>query len=156
LKPALILLRSDDAPRVAELHTAAAEDPWPVQDYRNLLKLESALAMAIVRESDDSLAAFLLCQIALDTADVLMVATHPEIRRKGYARALLQSLLKRLGERGTARLTLDVAATNTAAIALYQSMQFVRDGLRPKYYKAGDKRVDAVLMSRPVARLPEP
>lgn len=154
MSPAAVILRSDDAPRIAALHGRAAEDPWPVQDYRALLKQESTLALGVVDEASDSLKSFVLCQIAVDTADILMVATGPNARRKGHARALLRSLIKRLGERGIARMTLDVAADNTEAIALYEAMAFAIDGRRPKYYSRNGTRIDAVLMSRPVTGLP--
>jgi len=154
LSPALIILRSDDAARVAELHANAAQDAWPVQDYRNLLKQTTSLAIGAIDEGTGTLSSFLVCQIAGDTADILMVATHPDFRRKGLARKLMHSLLKRAGERGIARLTLDVAADNRAAIALYESLEFVTDGQRLRYYRRGDDRIDAALMSRRVTRLP--
>lgn len=156
MTPAFIIARADDAPRMATLHAAAAENAWPVHAYRDLLKLNTTLALAKVRESDETLTAFILCQIAVDTADILMVATHPEQRRKGLAHSLTQSLIKRLGERGIARLTLDVAANNAPAIALYKGLGFIIDGRRPKYYTQGQERIDALLMSRPVTGLSIP
>lgn len=150
----MIVLRPDDAPRIAALHDAASKSPWPVQDYRSMLKQNTSLGLGIVDDGDDSLNAFVICQFAVDTADLLMVATHPNARRRGFARTLLRALLKRLGERGMARLTLDVAADNAGAIALYKAMEFAEDGRRPNYYKSDTGRIDAVLMSRSITGLP--
>ena len=153
MSPALIVLRPDDAARIATLHAAAADDAWPVQDYRNMLSQSTNLSFGICDDTSDTLKAFVLTQIAVDTADLLMVATHPGHRRKGLARHLLRGLLKRLGERGIARLTLDVAADNAGAIALYHAMGFAEDGRRPNYYKRDAGRIDAVLMSRTITGL---
>ena len=150
----LIVLKPDDAARLAALHHAATGDAWPVHEYRNTLQHGANLGLGICDEETDALSAFILCQIALDTADLLMVATHPGFQRRGLARTLLRALLKRLGERGTDRLTLDVASDNSAAIALYRTMGFAEDGRRPSYYKRETGRIDAVLMSRPVTGLP--
>ena len=154
MSPALIVLRPDDAPRIATLHNAATKDPWPVQDYRNMLSQSTHLGLGICDDTSDTLTAFVLSQIAVDTADLLMIATHPHYRRKGFARHLLRGLLSRLGERGIARLTLDVAADNGGAIALYHAMGFAEDGRRPNYYKRESWRVDAVLMSPAITGLP--
>lgn len=150
---AAIILKPDDAPRVASLHAAAAADAWPVEEYRTLLKQPTSFAMGVAEDPSDLLQSFLIAQIAMDTSDLLMIATAPDSRRQGLARFLLRSLLKRLGERGIERLTLDVAADNASAVALYESMRFVTDGKRPNYYRRPEGRVDAVLMSRPVAGL---
>ena len=154
MSPPLIVLRPDDAARVAALHAVSAHDPWPAHAYRSLLQQSTCLGLGICEETSDQLKAFLVCQMAVDTGDLLMVATHPDHRRKSLARTLIHALLKRLGERGAARLTLDVAADNERAIALYTSMGFAEDGRRPNYYTRGPSRMDAILMSRAVTGLP--
>jgi len=151
----LIVLRPDDAARIASLHAAATGNKgWPVQDYRTMLSQSAYIGFGIVDEKDDSLAAFLIAQKAVETSELLMVATHPAHRRRGLALTLLRSLLKRLSERGVSRLLLDVAEDNLGAIELYKSLDFTEDGRRSKYYRRGDKRVDAVLMSRAITGLP--
>lgn len=155
MSPPLIVLRPDDAARVASLHAAATgNDGWPVQDYRTMLSQSAYLGLAVVDEQDDSLAAFLIAQKAVETSELLMVATAPAHRRLGYARLLIRSLLKRLAERGFARLLLDVAEDNRSAIGLYSSLGFAEDGRRPNYYKRNEQRVDALLMSRAITGLP--
>lgn len=150
----LSVLRPDDAPRIAELHASAADDPWPVQDYRAMLSQSTCLSLGICDGTSGALNAFALTQIAVDSADLLIIATAPELRRNGLARALLRNLLNRFGERGLARFTLDVAEDNEGAIALYQSMGFAEDGRRPNYYRRAAGRIDAILMSRAITGLP--
>ena len=150
----MIVLRPGDAIRIAALHHAATQDGWPAEDYQNMLSQSTYLGLGMCAEKEDVLTAFAICQIAVDTADLLMIATDPHFRRKGYARALLVSLLMRLGERGLARLTLDVAEDNIGAVALYRALGFATDGRRPNYYRRASGRVDAVLMSRRITGLP--
>lgn len=154
MRPPLIILVTDDAARVATLHAETSPTPWTVGEYRQMLGDSNHFGLAIVDDSTDALSAFALCQLTAEFADILMVATHPSARRKGYARILLQSLLKRCGERGIARMTLDVAADNAPALQLYHSLSFSEDGRRNAYYRRAEKRVDAILMSRLVAGLP--
>jgi len=156
MSPAFVILSREDAPRAAALHAAAFEAPWPVHEFRNMLGAANHLALGIEGD-DESLAAFVVILTTPGSADVLTIATAPGHRRKGYARKLIRAALKHLGERGTERLLLDVAADNMAGIALYQALGFVEDGRRKAYYKRADQpRVDAILMSRPVAgQLPD-
>lgn len=143
----ILVLRADDAGRMSQLHMRSFDDPWSAMSFRGMLLDRTILPLGI--ELDGDLAAFILAQIVAGEADILTVATAPEHRRKGLAAALLRALVNRLGERGIARLTLDVAEDNAAARALYKDHGFAEDGRRPRYYTSGrDVPVDAVLMSR--------
>ena len=50
--------------------------------------------------------------------------THPEHRRRGYATALLKTLFAWVARKSLSMAYLQVTATNTQAIALYQSLGF--------------------------------
>ena len=150
MKPAILILRPDDAGALARIHATGFDHPWSAAAMRDLLKQPNVLALGI--EQETSLAAFLLVRMTADTGDILTLATDPDNRRKGLARQLIGAMLVRLGERGIARLTLDVAADNDAARALYGGLGFSQDGVRRNYYRrSGDTGMDAILMSRPVA-----
>ncbi|KAF5827994.1 acyl-CoA N-acyltransferase [Dunaliella salina] len=77
------------------------------------------------------------------------MAVSPGYQGRGLGRLLLKSILQASScyetEEGCICL-LEVQATNKAAIALYLSMGFQVDGVRPGYYENG---TDALLMSRP-------
>jgi [ribosomal protein S18]-alanine N-acetyltransferase len=142
-------LSTDDASGLARLHAEADADPWGETAFLDLLAQPSGFGLGLACEGE--LIAFLLVQIAAENADVLQIATHPDHRRAGHARALLSALETQLRLRGITRLTLDVAADNTPARAFYQDAGFTQDGRRPRYYTA--RRVapsDAILMSKPL------
>ncbi len=71
----------------------------------------------------------------LDEADVANVAVFPECRRKGAGDALVSAMTEYARENGLARLTLEVRASNSPAIALYEKHGFARIGLRKGYYE---------------------
>ena len=143
----LVVLRPDDAGRVAMLHAAGFPDPWSPSAFRDLLAESTSLGLGI--EQHGGLVGFVLVQIVAGEADILTIATAPELKRTGIATQLIQGLLTRLGERGIARITLDVAEDNTPARALYDRLGFAEDGRRPNYYTTGrDIPAAAILMSR--------
>ncbi len=150
MSPALIVLGPDNAGALARIHALGFDAPWGAADFRDLLSKPGVIALGI--EGKDALAAFILVQNSGESAEILTLAADPVFRRQGFAKKLVRAALRRLGERGTARLNLDVAADNSAGLALYTGLGFRRDGTRKDYYKRDvGARADAVLMSRAVA-----
>jgi RimJ/RimL family protein N-acetyltransferase len=75
----------------------------------------------------------------------LMVAsTH---RRRGIGRALLDQSVAWARGVGVRKLELHVFPHNEAAIALYESFGFRREGFRKAHYRRGSGYVDAILMA---------
>jgi ribosomal-protein-alanine N-acetyltransferase len=97
---------------------------------------------------DGRIVAYVVVWFVVDEMQIQNVTTDPAERRKGYAAELVRCALHRAEARGCRRITLEVRAGNTAAIALYEAFAFARVGVRPRYYTNGD---DAVLMERSVA-----
>ena len=52
--------------------------------------------------------------------------------------ALVVALLERLRGQGARRVSLEVRSRNAPAIALYRSLGFENEGVRPKYYRDGE------------------
>jgi L-phenylalanine/L-methionine N-acetyltransferase len=75
----------------------------------------------------------------------LMVGAR--FRRRGIGRALLEASVAWGRANGVAKLELHVFPWNTAAIALYESFGFEREGLRRAQYLRPDGFADAILMA---------
>ncbi|MDJ0736505.1 MAG: ribosomal protein S18-alanine N-acetyltransferase [Nostocaceae cyanobacterium] len=80
----------------------------------------------------------------LEEAHITILAVDPQYHRQGLGQALLYSLLLTAWERGLERATLEVRASNLAAISLYQKFGFKTAGKRPGYYK--DNGEDALIL----------
>ena len=82
--------------------------------------------------------------IVFDEGHITNLATHPQYRRQGVARSLMDQLILDSKERGVRYLTLEVRRTNSEAQELYQKLGFVHMGVRRKYYL--DNNEDALIM----------
>ena len=79
-------------------------------------------------------------------ADVgLMVAF--DARRQGVGTALMQAAVGWAREAGVRKLELHVFPWNDAAIALYETFGFEREGYRKRHYRRGGEFADAILMA---------
>lgn len=115
---------------------------WSSEEFAALLAAPGALL------SGDA-TSFVLGRVIADEAEVLMVATDPAQQRRGLARAALAAFCDTARARGAASVFLEVAATNTPAIALYSAANFAVQGTRRGYYRQADgTTVDALLLRR--------
>ncbi|GAC1348027.1 MAG: hypothetical protein NVSMB18_34940 [Acetobacteraceae bacterium] len=78
-----------------------------------------------------------LARAAADEAEILTLAVHPDGRRRGLARRLLNRAMEEAAERGAVAIFLEVAEANLAAQALYAGAGFAVVGQRPAYYPGG-------------------
>ena len=76
-------------------------------------------------------------------AELLRIAVHPRMRRRGIGSRLLHDFVEHSYERGARSCFLEVRADNQAAIALYRAHRFEDVSHRSAYYPDG---CDAVLM----------
>ncbi len=75
--------------------------------------------------------------LVLDELQITAVAVAPEHRRQGLGRQILHYLLNEAHGQGARQATLEVAADNTAALALYGQLGFSTAGIRRSYYRNG-------------------
>jgi [ribosomal protein S18]-alanine N-acetyltransferase len=87
---------------------------------------------------------YIIARYVCDECEIDALAVHPEFRRNGIARQLIQSIIDRCAKKGGKTVVLDVRSKNIPAIALYTGLGFVPHGKRTAYYGDGD---DAVLMT---------
>jgi ribosomal-protein-alanine N-acetyltransferase len=76
--------------------------------------------------------------LVVDELHITAVAVDPAQRRQGLGRQVLELLLAQAAARGAAHATLEVAAGNAAALALYGRCGFSTAGVRRAYYRNGD------------------
>ena len=144
MKVRIVPMNGDHLDEVAALERACFPDPWS----RNMLKeeLENDLAAFLVAlDEQGTVAGYAGLQVVLDEGYILNVAVRPDCRRRGVAGRLLQVFLDFARGNHLAFLTLEVRASNYAAIALYGSRGFRGVGRRKNYYE--HPREDAVIMT---------
>ncbi len=137
-----------DAAVLSRLHTASFDDGWSEADFVAWLSRNQAFAMCAPREREA--VAFGLALAAGDDAELLAIATLPSRRRSGLGREIFRALDAEALSRSLKRWVLEVARNNLPALGFYKSRGFVEIGKRADYYRTGEGRVDALVLSLPV------
>ena len=155
--------RPEDAAPLVALGSAVGREPgawlltsdgWrSVGDERRYLRALRRHPDAAVFVVEDEGAVVARLSVARDphsssrhVADLglMVAATH---RRRGIGNALLEQAVAWAREAGVTKLELHVFPWNEAAIALYESFGFEREGLRRRHYRRDGDYVDAILMA---------
>ena len=76
--------------------------------------------------------------LVADELHITAIAVDPQQRRRGLGSQVLQALLQEAAGQGAQHATLEVAASNEAAQALYAAAGFRTAGVRRAYYRNGD------------------
>lgn len=124
---------------------------WSVQSYcEELTRPNSDLiglwSTASPAEPDLPLLAMGCAWRILDEAHIILMAVHPKYRRCGLGYGMLLKLLDSARDCGMKYATLEVRASNEAAIALYSKLGFTAAGTRRNYYS--DTGEDALVLWR--------
>jgi ribosomal-protein-alanine N-acetyltransferase len=129
-----------DLPSVLAIERRSFQTPWSLAMFVLELSKPSGICLAAVR--DGTLIGYLVCSRYADVWHLMNIAVHPEARRQGTARTLLERLFDEAGD--DARYTLEVRTSNHGAIAMYERFGFRRAGHRRRYYH--DNGEDALIM----------
>lgn len=139
----LPMLRSD-VRAVALISETVFPVPWSRQEFEKEIERDYAHARVLRAASGQPVCAFVNYWIVAGELQIMNVATLPMARRRGYAHAMLSSVLEEGRRAGLSRALLEVRRSSEAAIALYSRLGFRSLGVRPGYYS--DNAEDAVVM----------
>ncbi|MEM7497537.1 MAG: GNAT family N-acetyltransferase [Pseudomonadota bacterium] len=137
----------------AERRWIAMTEPPEAASVRGFIEAQlSAGNPHLVATFGDTLVGW--CDITADTRPPLAhtgrlgMGVRAEWRGRGIGRALLGAALAAADRRGLARVELDVNAGNAAAVGLYESAGFVREGIRRGAWRLNGAEQDVLLLAR--------
>jgi [ribosomal protein S18]-alanine N-acetyltransferase len=140
-----------DAAELAQLHGEVFDTPWSASAVEQILSHPGSVSLVARSGQPLKAVGFVIGQVAADEAELLSVAVSKTAQRKGTGQALVQAIIRAAKKAGARTLHLEVAADNTAALALYEKLQFTVSGRRKGYYeRAGAQAQDAITMALPL------
>ena len=128
---------------VAKIEALCFSEPWSENAFSILL---GDGAFGMVALLDGVVVAYGGMLFVLDEGQITNIATHPEYRREGLGRMIVEALEREARTLGLSELFLEVREQNVAARKLYLSCGWEEIGLRKNFYS---KPTDnAVLMKK--------
>ena len=134
-----------DLPQIQVIDQACLGGFWSLEGYTQEIERPSSHLLAVMNAEKVILGFGCLWSI-LEEAHITMLAVRPEYQGQGLGKYVVWGLLETALKQGLEWATLEVRASNQAAIALYQKFDFEIIGKRPKYYEITQE--DALVMWR--------
>lgn len=128
---------------VIEIERASFTYPWSTSFF--LQELKASYAHSLVAVIGARTAGYVIFWLLPGEIDIHNLAVHPDYRRQGFGKTLLEAVVGEARRCGVERITLEVRKSNEAAQRLYQSLGFSAKGMRKGYYS--DDGEDAVIMA---------
>lgn len=140
----ILSMNQSHVKQVAQLETACFSMPWSENAIAG--ELTNSLSLWLVAVVDDYVVGYVGSQSVMGEADMMNLAVDPQFRRQGIAGKLVDALICKLYDNHVSSLTLEVRASNDAAIGLYTSKGFEEVGKRPNYYS--HPKEDALILRK--------
>jgi [ribosomal protein S18]-alanine N-acetyltransferase len=137
--------RTDDLSALHDVDEAVFGDlAYPLFVLRQFVDVHQRHFLVV--DADPPLLGYVLAAYAArtDEAWLLGLGVHPDARKYGYGRALMERCLDRLRRDGAHAVRLTVKPGNTAAIKLYEAIGFKKTAFIPHYYGDGEGRYEMV------------
>ena len=128
----IIPMRQVHIGQIARLERELFSCPWDEASLEH--ERTNPLSLWLVACRGDEVVGYIGSQSVLGESDMMNLAVAPAHRRQGVGRQLVMALLHAL-EPDHHCLTLEVRASNEAALALYAALGFRQVGRRPRYYQ---------------------
>lgn len=116
---------------VASIEEMSFSLPWSLESLELMLTEQ---ASALVALEDGRVLGYVGMMCVLDEGQIINVAVHPDARRCGVGRTLMEAAEAYAKERGIVFLSLEVRESNIAARSLYSSLGWEEQGIRKGFY----------------------
>jgi [ribosomal protein S18]-alanine N-acetyltransferase len=139
-------LSLDHVDAIDVIERAAMPAPWSPAMFAGEIVKPTSVCLGAFEAGSDRLVGYVIVSRYVDAWHVMNLVVATDWRRQGVARRLLEELFERTRDEARRGFTLEVRASNDAAMRLYEATGFRAQGVRRGYYT--DNREDAVIMWR--------
>jgi len=135
-------LNAEHIPAILEIEKLANRAPWSDRSFLN--EINHPHGRFLVAIGNGQVIGYGGVWLVIDEAHITNIAVADEFRRQGVGRKLMVELLDKARAAGMTCSTLEVRASNDAAIKLYEELGYKETARRKAYYP--DNKEDAVVM----------
>jgi [ribosomal protein S18]-alanine N-acetyltransferase len=136
-------LKRRDLRQVLRIEAKVFPEPWSVEVFNSELALRKGRLYRAVWDGDE-MAGYIGFMMTDDEAHMTTIATAPGYQRSGVATTMIVDGVRTLRSSGIKHVSLEVAANNEPAQALYRRFGFAPVGVRKNYYPVTGQ--DALVM----------
>lgn len=137
-------MRMTDLEQILAIERVSFPAPWSRKIFED--ELANRHSRAVVFRIGRRIVGYMCFWLVLDEAHLLNIAVHPDLRKSGHGKAMMDYLENCCRREGLKRIILDVARRNLAARNLYGKCGYQSIGFRKNYYT--EAKDDALVMEK--------
>lgn len=141
----LCVLTENDVEQIFQIEKSAYLVPWSEETFQRCFQMNY---FSIGAKEENQLLGYVIFSIMVGECHILNLCVDPKHQRQGLGRKLLTQALDIAKEKQTGVAYLEVRRSNSAAIALYNSMSFIQIGQRKNYYPSDKGYEDALVFAK--------
>ena len=128
-------MREVDLPEVLAIENSSFPNPWRETTFRGeILNQSISFPLVIVHSLQRKVIGYIIFWKVFEDVQINNIAVHPEFRRLGIGRVVLEYVIDQVRRDGAKFITLEVRPSNTAALTLYKKLGFKPISIRKGYY----------------------
>ncbi len=139
----IVKMTTEHIPHILKVEAECFSDPWSEAMFSE--EISGRFSRYYVAQVDGEPIGYMGMWSLSGEGHITNVAVAKNHRRKGVARRLIEHFINIAEEESLEFMTLEVRASNDAAIALYKSFGFIQVGVRKNYYENVE---DALLLTK--------
>jgi ribosomal-protein-alanine N-acetyltransferase len=145
IKNKIVNMNKNHLQRLAELERVCFSTPWSYTGLYDELKRNDAIFLVALNQENEILG-YIGMHFVIDEGYIANLAVFPEYRQRGIARSLVKALTQKSLEKNLSFISLEVRVSNSLAIRLYESENFLVKGRRKNFYSFPSE--DAIIMTK--------
>ncbi len=144
-------MQEDDLAEVISLVNKASDFSWKPGNIIDSLNSALDASFVLYERPSGLILGYAVLHFVMDESQLLNISVLKERQAEGLGTAFLQQLMLLAQARNSQQMLLEVRASNTVAIRLYERQGFSKLAERKAYYPAKGGREDALIYSRPLS-----
>ncbi|MFL2980342.1 MAG: ribosomal protein S18-alanine N-acetyltransferase [Methylophilaceae bacterium] len=133
----------EDLDEIVNIENKSHLTPWT---KKNFTDADNANNLFKVLKSESNIIGYYIALFAAEECQLLNITVRLELKKKGFGQLMLKNLVEECRKKNIINIFLEVRASNSSAIRLYEKNGFNEIGIRKNYYKVPDGQEDAILM----------
>lgn len=131
-----------DCPQMLAIESLSFDYPWTEDDFCFCLRQRNCIGQVI--ETGNCINGFMLYELHKSKLHILNLAVHPDVRRQGIGRAMIEKMISKLSSHRRSEISVELRESNTAAQLFFRACGFRAVRVIREFYP--DTGEDAYLM----------
>ena len=121
-----------DMPEVLDIENASFPSPWDESNFSRCLRQRNCIGMVV--DWGDRIIGYMVYELHKSRLHLLNFAVHPDCRRRGVGRAMVNKMIGKLSPRRRSEITLEIIEDNLPGQLFFKSMGFTAEEINPNVW----------------------